>query len=138
MRSVDTGRTAGFSLIEVLVALVIVGLAMTAIAGVFGNGLVGHRTASDAETALALAEERLALAAATATLRAGSDGGVFAGRFAWQTTVSRYEDRDDVKQAVQSNATLVLYRIAVDIAWRDGRRSRQLALSTLRLGAAAP
>jgi prepilin-type N-terminal cleavage/methylation domain-containing protein len=56
MRSIEPRRAAGFTLLEILVALVIAGLAMSAIVGVFGNSLAGHAVVSDTETALALAE----------------------------------------------------------------------------------
>jgi len=123
-------KRAGFTLLEVLVALALVGLALGAVAGVFSNGLMGHETASDAEAALAVAEEQLTLAAATPN--PGSATGNFAGRFVWQTTVAPYNDGD--KEAVAQSSLPPLYRISVSVAWRDGRRSRQLALSTLRLG----
>jgi general secretion pathway protein I len=124
--------TAGFTLIEVLVALAIVGLALGAIAGVFSNGLIGHETASDAEAALALAEEQLALAGATP--HPGSLSGDFAGRFAWKSTVSPYDDGN--KAVADATASLPrLYRVAVSVAWHDGHRGREVSLSTLRLGA---
>jgi general secretion pathway protein I len=125
-------RAAGFTLIEVLVALAIVGLALGAIAGAFSNGLVGHETASGVEAALAVAEERLALAGAS--LRPGVSNGTFAGRFAWQTTVSPYDA--GAKPADAPTSLPSLYSIAVSVAWHDGHRSRQVSLSTLRLGAA--
>jgi general secretion pathway protein I len=128
-------RTAGFTLMEVLVALAVVGLAMGAIAGVFSNGLLGHETASGAESALALAEEQLALAAAAP--RPGATSGTYDGRFAWQTTVAPFQDTAD-KDAPAPASLPSLYRIAVNVSWRDGRRSRQVSLSTLRLGSAAP
>lgn len=131
-------RSAGFTLIEVLVALAIVGAALAAVAGVFGNGLLGHQAASDAEAALALAEERLALAGAVPALRPGSASGVFADRFAWRTTVSPDAPRDDGANRTVRPAGPVLYRIGVSIAWHSGHRERQLNLSTLRLGPAAP
>jgi prepilin-type N-terminal cleavage/methylation domain-containing protein len=154
----DRGRVAGFTLIEVLVALAIVGLALAAVAGVFSNGLIGHETAAGAEDALALAEERLAIAATPGTLRPGTSKGVFAERFAWETTVALYDegsgpkpfDQNTVGQNTmgqnpsgqppmgQPEDQPRLYRIAVSVAWRDGHRSRQLALATLRLGIAAP
>ena len=126
-----SGQAAGFTLIEVLVALAIVGLALAAIAGVFTQGLIGHETASDAEAALALAEERLALAGST--LQPGANSGTLAGRFAWKTTVSPYTDNG--KTADLPNSLPRLFTVAVSVAWQDGRHSRQVALSTLRLGA---
>jgi general secretion pathway protein I len=138
MRSANPDRSAGFTLIEVLVALAIVGLALAAVAGVFSNGLVGHETAAGAEEALALAEERLASAGATASLRPGTAKGVFAGRYAWQTTVAPYDEGADIKQLEPVKGVPSLYRVAVSVAWQDGRRSRQLSLTTLRLGAANP
>ena len=128
-------RESGFTLIEVLVALAIIGLALGALAGVFSQGLEGHETAAAAETALAVAEEQLTLAAATP--RAGAANGVFAGRFAWQTKAAPYTD-PGAKAADAPSALPPLYRIAVSVAWQDGRRSREVSLSTLRLGTPAP
>jgi general secretion pathway protein I len=130
-------HAGGFTLVEVLVALAIVGLALGAVAAAFGNGITAHETASGAETALALAEERLALAAAMP--QPGNTGGDFADRFAWRTAVAPYEDGD--KSAAAAVAAPVgprLYRITVSVAWRDGRRNREVALSTLRLAPGAP
>jgi general secretion pathway protein I len=135
--SAEPSPTAGFTLIEVLVALAVVGFAMAAIAGVFSNGLLGHEVAADADRALAVAEERLTLAGAAATLRPGTSNGRFAERFDWQMTIALFED-DATDKAPLPAATLRLYRIAVEVAWRDGHRGRRLALSTLRLGPPPP
>ena len=128
-------REDGFTLIEVLVALAIIGLALGAVAGVFGVGLTAHETASAAETALAIAEEQLSLAAATP--HPGAANGVFANRFTWQATVAPYRDPAN-KAADAPTAAPPLYRIAVSVAWNDGRHMREVSLSTLRLGAASP
>jgi general secretion pathway protein I len=122
---------SGFTLVEVLVALAIVGLALAAVAGVLGNGLTAHETVSGAEEALAVAEEQLTLAGTA--LRPGTASGTYAGQFAWQTTVAPYADATD-KTADVPTSLPPLYRIAVSVAWRDGWRSREVALSTLRLG----
>ena|ERR1700722_3381188 len=131
MKSADR-RAAGFTLVEVLVALAVVGLALAAIAGVFSQGLMGHETASGAEAALAVAEEQLTLAAAT--LRPGASSGAFDGRFNWRVTVSPYAE--DKTAADLPNSLPRLFQIAVSVAWQDGHHSRQIALSTLRLAAA--
>ena len=122
-----------------LVALAIAGLALAAVAGVFGIGVFAQETAADANTALALAEEKLASAEAVATMRPGRNGGVYAGRFEWQVAVAPYADPDENAAAKNplsdalAPGSLRLYRIQSSVAWRDGRHRRQLALSTLRL-----
>ena len=125
----------GFTLIEVLVALAVIGLALGALAGVFSIGLTAHQTMSAAETALAVAEEQMTLAAATP--RPGTASGIFANRFAWQSSVAPYTD-PDAKSPDAPTALPPLYRIAVSVAWHDGLHTREVSLSTLRLGAPAP
>jgi prepilin-type N-terminal cleavage/methylation domain-containing protein len=125
----------GFSLIEVLVALAIVALVLVATAQVFGAGVLVHATANGTDTALALAEDKLAAAGVDAPLRSGISEGVFAGRYRWRRTVSRYADPES---ADLPEPPYRLYRVAVEVAWRDGWRERHAALATLRLGPAPP
>ena len=88
-------RPAGFTLIETLVALAIVGLALAAIAGVFSNALMGHETASGAETALALADQVLRLEPndATAKLLADAIGKIGIERLPWSNALKQWRDR---------------------------------------------
>jgi len=125
----------GFSLIEVLVALAVIGLALGTAATVYGNGALGHEAARDADTALSLAQEKLAAAGVTETLQPGTTAGMFAGRFAWRLAVAPYDDRD---RADTPPAPFGLYRIDATIAWRDGRRRHEIALETLRLARVRP
>lgn len=120
----------GFTLVEVLFALVVVGIALAAAAAVLDNGLMAHNAAGDVDTALLLARDKLASAGITAPLHSGTTQGAFAGRFAWRVAVSRYHDAA-LAQLPQTG--MKLYRVAVRVAWRDGWRSRAVALSTLRL-----
>jgi prepilin-type N-terminal cleavage/methylation domain-containing protein len=126
---------AGFSLIEVLVALAIVGLVLVATARVFGAGVMVHRAASGTEVALAIAEDKLAAAGADGALRPGSETGVYAGRYRWRVTVSRYVDPETADLPAPPYR---LYRVAAEVAWREGWRERHAALATLRLGPAPP
>ena len=72
--------SSGFSLVEVLFALAVVGLALGATAGLFGNFGIGHETADDADHALTLAENTLAEAGTATPL---------ADRSAWRTPSMR-------------------------------------------------
>jgi prepilin-type N-terminal cleavage/methylation domain-containing protein len=133
-------REAGFSLVEVLLAIAIAGLIVAATAGVFRNGLLGHAAADDAATAAALADQKLAEAGITETLRPGSSAGVF-GRFRWRVTVAPFVDKESAgeESADQDAAPAFrLYRVAAQIEWNDGPRRRQYELATVRLGPAPP
>src|SRR6478609_1305712 len=66
-------RHRGFSLLEVLVAFVIVALVATALFRLFGGALNNASAAGEWSRALLLAESRLALAANVVPLREASD-----------------------------------------------------------------
>jgi len=126
---------AGFSLIEVLVALALVGLVLMATARVFGTGLLVNDAASGTDTALALAENQLARAGIDGNLRPGSEEGVFARRFRWRVTIARYDDKPT---ADLPEPGFRLYRVEAAVAWREGLRERQTVLAGLRLAPAPP
>ncbi|HEX6440552.1 MAG TPA: prepilin-type N-terminal cleavage/methylation domain-containing protein [Stellaceae bacterium] len=132
----DTG-SGGFSLIEVLAALVVIGLALAVAGGVFRTGLLGHEVAVGSDGALALAEEKIASVGVTEPLRPGRSVGLFGSRFQWQVSIEPYQEKSGT-DFDQPASDLQLYRIAVTVSWRDGRRQRALALDTLRLGPPPP
>ena len=136
----DSGRgAAGFSLIEVLVALAIVGLGLAAAAGMLGTGLQGHSAARDVAAARAFAEDLIAQTGITGKLAPGATHGNFAGRFAWERTVAPFTDpAADADRFLKTRTAPPLYRITVEVTWEDGRRRREIALSTLQLGPIPP
>ena len=115
-----------------LFALAIVGLIVGTAATVFRNGISGHATADDVDTAIAVAEQTMAAAGITAPLQEGETHGRFADRFSWRLAVSLYDDKSEPPPP----APLKLYRLQVDVAWRDGLHQRQIALDSLRLSRA--
>lgn len=127
----DASRSGGFSLIEVLFALAVVGLALGAAASVVRAGLMASATAGGADAALALAAAKLDAAGAEAPLRPGVSTGV-AGRFEWRLSIAPAADRE------AREANLALFRIEARVAWRDGSRQRQVDLATVRLGPVPP
>lgn len=133
-------RGAGFTLIETLVALAIVGMVTTAIAGVFGSGLLGNQVSDGVAAALSLAETQMAAAGITEPLAVQQKEGTFAERFHWRLTVALYDDpqKGPFLSAAPAKGPLRLYRVAVAVDWREGWRQREIALDTLRLAPAPP
>jgi general secretion pathway protein I len=132
----------GFSVLEVLVAFVIVALVVTALFRLFG-GALGNATAADEWTrALLVAQSRLELAASAMPLRETSDAGTEAdGRIRWRTQVSPYVPPDanqDLERASETMTTR-LYRVSVDVTFAAGNgRDRTVSLATVKIGERNP
>lgn len=120
----------GFSLIEILVAFVILSLTLSVIMQIFSGGLRNIRRSDDYSRALYLAESRLAALGVEQPLREGAMSGELDRRFRWQSSVQPY------REAVTADETplkVVLYRATVDVSWDDGGKTRSLELTSLRL-----
>ncbi len=132
-------RAAGFSLLEVLVAFVILSLVVTALFRLFSGALNNASAADDYSRAVLVAESALAEAAAARPLREATlQGTADEGRIEWATRVAPYAPpgvNPDVERATDSMPTR-LYRVSVDVTFPSpagGRRT--LALATTRIGA---
>jgi len=144
MRSNFDMRTkeSGFSLLEVLVAFVILSLVATALFRLFGGALGNAAAASEWSRALLVAQTRLAVAASALPLRESSDqGSETDGRVRWETKVAPYtppNTTDDLERASEALPAR-LYRVSVDVRFpSDNGRDRVVSLSTLKLGARNP
>ena len=133
---------AGFSLLEVLVAFIIVALVVTALFRLFG-GALGNASAADEWTrAVLVAQNRLALAAAAQPLRAATDdGSEYDGRIAWHTSVTPYVPPDadaDLERASEAMTTR-LFRVTVDVRFPGSAgQPRTLSLTTVKVGQRNP
>ena len=136
-------RAAGFSLLEVLVAFVIVALVGTALFQLFGGALRNASVADEYSRAALVAESRLAAASVENTpLREGGDQGTTNdGRFSWETKIEAYvppgttADQDRLAQA----ASVRLFRISVNVSWPGMLGAqRSISLATIRLAAKQP
>jgi general secretion pathway protein I len=135
-------RAAGFSLLEVLVAFVILALVGTALFRLFGASLNNASLADEYSRATLYAESRLAAAAVETPLREGSDQGASDDRrYAWSTKVESYAppgataDQERVAQMLP----LRPWRLTVTVSWPgDFGSQRSLSLSTVRLAIRQP
>jgi general secretion pathway protein I len=138
------GRTAasGFTLLEVLIAFLIAGIALTALFDTVLTGLRTARAASHYEQAVSRARSRLALAVHTNPLLPGTWQGDDGGGFNWRvqvtpiaTTTVQPVYRPVTRMA--ANFGVTLYAVTVRIAWHDGG-AREVRLDTEQIGQAAP
>jgi general secretion pathway protein I len=122
----------GFTLVEVIVAIVIAALAFSALAGVFASGTRGASSMSELARASTLAQSLVNAAGIDKPLVDGVESGTSADGLNWSVTVSDESSETDdglIKPA------LVLKRITARVSvpnQAQPERARSFELSSLR------
>jgi len=116
----------GFTLIEVLVALVIFALLFGALAQIFQTGLRQTANAAAASTATMVARSQLARVGVELPLATGEMEGETAEGLRWRTVIQ-------VSEPPSEEQSFVPYLVEVTVAWGEGP-AEQITLTTLRLG----
>jgi general secretion pathway protein I len=125
----------GFTLLEVLVALVIAGLALAALFRAAGIGLLAVDTATRAEEAVERARSHLDALGRDLSLRQGDFAGEDGGGYHWQIRIRPVA----TLQALQTNGaptlTNTLFDVGVTVSWPGRGHDRAVSLKTRRIGA---
>ncbi len=116
----------GFTLIEVLVAFVILALFLGAILPSLSASLTSSRTGNDTITATAYAQSLIA--------GVGVKGLITEGEFRATLEQTRFSSRLTVRpyDAPAAGTGARLYQVTARVGWRDGARERMVSLTTLR------
>jgi general secretion pathway protein I len=126
--SKDRAANAGFTLIEVLVALTILGVALAVFLNVFSTSLLRAGVTQSETTALGLAQSLLAEAGVEMPLRDGEQGGVLPSGFRWRLGIAPYGTDAD-----RDAWPLTAKRVTARVFWNDGGAERSVDLTTIRL-----
>jgi general secretion pathway protein I len=135
--SADLRVGAGFTLLEVIVALAIAGLALVGMFQAGSTGLFAADTAARAEEAVERAQSHLAAIGRDAALTAGQFTDDDGGGYRWRLNVQPVAIRRMPGPDGVSTTNTTLYAVEVEISWRDSGHERSVVLKTLRLGTAA-
>lgn len=130
-------RSRGFTLLEVVVALAIAGLALVGLFQAGSAGLFSVDTAARAEEAVERAQSHLAAVGRDAALVAGDSTGDDGGGYRWRLRVHPVTARQIPAAAGLAAQTTTLFSVEVAVSWRTRGRERSVVLRTLRLGSAA-
>jgi general secretion pathway protein I len=129
--------SAGFTLLEVVVALAIAGLGLVGLFQAGSSGLFAADTAARAEEAVQRAQSHLAAVGRNAALTAGEFTDDDGGGYRWRLSVQPVMARQMTGQDGVSQSTSTLFSVEVEISWQVQGHYRSVELKTLRLGTAA-
>jgi len=115
-------RSAGFTLLEVVVALAIMAIALGVLYRAVGGGVRTVGDLSSYSRAVAIGESVLQMREAVPA-EGWNDAGEWQG-FRWSVASAPYQ--------AGSGAGVPLHRVQVDVGWSDGLRERSFSLVSLR------
>lgn len=119
-----TRASAGFTLLEVLVAFAVLGLAVVTLIQLCSQGLRLLKVSGDHQRAVLLAEQKVREAEPTGEeIESGQEG-----EFAWERRVEPYPLPEEL--TAPGAAPIRLLRITVQIRWS---RNRSVEVATLRM-----
>ena len=128
---------SGFSLLEVLVAFVVLAIVGTMLSGLYAGSLRNAAAAEDWSRATLVAESELSAAASVTPLRETTASGVDGdGRYAWTSTVAPYvaPGTDNSPGTLTQQMPTRLLRVSVDVTFAGPLGGdRKIALSTVKL-----
>ena len=130
-----TRRERGFTLIEVVVAFVLLSLVLATSFELFTTGMRRAVDLEERSQALAIAQSRLASAGSELPLKEGGAAGQSEdGKFRWTLTITRSDEgKADANQPLAT--PYGLYRVEAVVTWRGAdSREHSFALATLELG----
>ena len=124
---------AGFTLIEVLVALAIAALGLGALIAAVGAGVGNAKLADQYIEATRRAQSHLSTLGTLTPLRPGIQSGDDGGGYSWRLRVSEPVLHAGAPPSA-AQKPLGLYTVEITLIWRSGFSTRSVSLQSQRLG----
>ena len=124
-------QNQGMTLIEVLVAFIVLSLTMAVIMQIFSGGMRNARLAESYSRAVFLAESKMAAVGLERPLALGEESGQVDGDMQWRVSITPAEEDPATNTQLMP---VRLYRVRVTASWGEDGRARQVELASLRLG----
>lgn len=124
-----TQPDGGFTLVEALVAFVIVAVGVAVALPLFSDTLTRNEDAITLRMAVSVARSKLAETGVLIPLAGGTNHGTEADRYRWRVDIA------EAPQVLPENPLKIgAYEVTVSVAWGADNAERSIALRTLRLG----
>ena len=126
------GENQGFTLLEVMVAMAILGIGLIIIIELFSGGLRLGRTAEEYTKAVGYARMKLEEISLAKSLEEGTQEGEFDREYRWQVEVKKVDLLPPGRET-SYQPPVALYWVRIDVLWKSGTRERTTAVESYRL-----
>ena len=127
----------GFSLLEVLVAFVILALVLGVLMQIFSGGLRNASLAGEYQHAVLLGQSKLASVGIETPLKEGESNGEFDAVYRWQASIRPYLDSQAQAEGQAGLPApllpVTLMEVEIRVLWGDTEQPRLVNFKTLRL-----
>lgn len=128
-----TSSDNGFTLIEVVVALAILGIALTMIIELFSGGLRVGRASMEYTKAVNFARMKMEEVMAKSALAEGNQEGESDDKiFRWQMGVEKV-DLAPIDKSVDYKPPVDLFKVKVDVFWKSGSKEKSTSVESLKV-----
>ena len=123
------GNDAGFTLVEVIVALAMLSLGLSVLLGLISSSLRQSANAERMAEAGSLAQSLMAEVGTDLPIKSDERDGQFPNGYRWHLKMQPYGDASE-----REDWPVGVYTISTEVEWEDGAQRRFYALTTLRFG----
>lgn len=122
----------GFTLLEIMIALAILGIALTVILQQFSTGLKTVGITRDYTNALIHAREKLEELCLEKKLSEKEESGEFEDGYRWRVVIAPYEEEEKEESSTEF-LLLSMYTVTSIVSWDAGNREKKVELATLKI-----
>ncbi len=127
-----SSRNKGFTLIEVVVALAILGVGLTVIIELFSGGLRLARASMEYTKAVNYARMKMEEVTLKPSVQEGiEEGESDDGAFRWQVGVKKV-DLLSIDKSVDYKPPIDLFQVKIDIFWKSGAKEKSASIESFR------
>lgn len=127
-----SSRNKGFTLIEVVVALAILGVGLTVLIELFSGGLRLARASMEYTKAVNYARMKMEEMTVKPAVQEGTEEGESDDRaFRWQVGVKKV-DLLSIDKSVDYKPPIELFQVKIDVFWKSGSKERSASVESFR------
>ncbi len=130
------GNKKGFTLLEVMIAIAILGVAFTVILQLFAQGLDSATRSGEYSRAVLYAREKMEELIAMDNLTEGEESGEFDDVYRWHSEIKpaelKDEDREDEDKKGSQPLPMEILELSVRVSWLSDGKDKSFEVNTLK------